>query len=126
MKRAQYLVPLRLCLAILPALLLLMGPWAQGVSTSAKAMTIVICSDGAMKTVQAVSEDTGNSPQDCSHCPACILPVPSDPAQAAHVTRPTDWLPAVHRPEVVALVLSRRAAGPQSRGPPVLTPWFRA
>jgi hypothetical protein len=108
---------LRLCLAILPVPMLLMGPWAQGVSTAAEAMTIVICNDGAMKTVRAVSDDTGHVPQDCNDCPACILPVLSDPAQTAHVTRPTDWLPAAHRPQVAAVVLSRSARSPVARPP---------
>lgn len=126
MKRAPYLFHLRLCLAILPALMLFLGPWAQGFAAAAETTTIVICSDGAMKAVTLVSEDAGHSPQECRDCPGCLLPTPVDLAHIPDITGPAEWRSAVHPLPIAATVLSHRAPGPLSRGPPIQTPWFRA
>lgn len=127
MKRARYLSRFQLCLTVLSVLMLLAGPWAQGFATASEAMTVVICSDGAMKTVTVDAQGkAGHSPRECRDCPACILPMAADLAQAADLTRPTDWRAAVHPQAIATVVLSRRAPGPLSRGPPIQTPRFRA
>lgn len=127
MKRARCLSRLQLCLTVLSVLMVLAGPWAQGFAMAAEAATIVICSDGTMKTVTVDPQGkSGHPAQDCRDCPACILPLPANLAQAADVTRPTAWRPAVHPQALTAVVLSRRAPGPLSRGPPIQHLWFRA
>lgn len=125
MKCAPILSTLRLCLAVLPVLMLLAGSWGQ--SFAAEAMTVVICSDGAMKTVRIDPDGkAGHGPQQCRDCPACVLPTAAGPAQAADPARPADWR-AVPRPRPVAAALpSRKAQGPLSRGPPSPAPWLNA
>lgn len=126
MKRASHSVPLRLCLAILPVLMLLAGTWAQGFASASQAMTVVICSDGAMKTITLDPEDAGHGPQDCRDCPACPLPLPLDLPQSADAAAPLAWHQAVSSWRVTVPLLSRRAAAPLSRGPPFQAPRFRA
>ncbi|MTE01059.1 hypothetical protein GIY56_12210 [Paracoccus sp. YIM 132242] len=110
---------MRLCLAILPVLMLLAG--GPGFAPRAGAMAVVLCSEGAMKTVLA-DPGTGPAPQDCRDCPACTPPLPAVLAQADGPARPADWRPAFHLRPITAAVLSRKAPGPLSRGPPPSSP----
>lgn len=126
MERATYPYRLRLLLAILPVFLLLAGTWGQGFASAAEAMTVVLCSDGVMKTVTLDPDDTGRGPQDCRDCPACAPPLPAVLSPAAHSLRPADRESAVHPRRTGAAVLVHRACGPLSRGPPRQFPWFRA
>lgn len=120
MTRAHYHLRLRLCLAILPVLMLLAGSWAQASLPVAGPMTVEICSDGVMKTVRI--EDPGApapAPHDCSDCLSCLLPVPADLAPDADLVRPADWHPAFHPRPTAQAVPACRMAGFQSRGPPI-------
>lgn len=126
MERATYPYNLRLLLLILPVFLLLAGTWGQGFAYAAEPMTVVLCSDGVMKTVTLDPEDTGHDPQDCRDCPACAPPLPAALAPAAPAPRPADRGSAIHPGGTDAAVLTRSACGPLSRGPPRQSPWFRA
>ena len=127
MKRAPCSFLLRLCLAFLPVLMLLAGTGAQAFAETAQAMTVVICSDGAMKTVRIGADGTADhGPAECRDCPACILPLAGGLPRAADPARAADWRPLVHPRPVVAAALSRKAPAPLSRGPPPPAPWLNA
>lgn len=124
MIRAVALSRLRLCLAVLPVLMLLAGPWTQ--ISAVEAMAIVICSDGAMKTVQVDANADRGSGQECRDCPACIMPISTVRMQNSDSTRPTDWIAVFHPLAIDTGFLSRRAPGPLSRGPPIQLPRYCA
>lgn len=126
MKRAPFLLPLRLCLAFLPVLMLLAGTGAQAFE-AAQAVTAVICSDGAMKTVRIGADGAADhGPQECRDCPACILPLAGGLPQAADPARPADWRPLPYPCPISAAALSRKAPAPLSRGPPAPSSWLNA
>ncbi|WP_207102974.1 hypothetical protein [Paracoccus shandongensis] len=115
MTRANRSFLLRLCLAILPVLMLLAG--GTGFAPPAGAMAVVLCGDGAMKTVM-VDPGTGHDPQDCRDCPACTPPMPAVLAQAEGPARGAGWRPVLHPQGATPALLSHTAPGPLSRAPP--------
>ena len=127
MKRAPFLFTLRLCLAFLPVLMLLAGTGAQAFAQAAEATVVVICSDGAMKTLRIGADGTADhDPQDCRDCPACLLPPAGGLAQASDPGHPADWRPALYPRPITAALLIRKSPAPLSRGPPPPSPWLNA
>lgn len=126
MTRAPCPFPLRLCLALLPVLMLLAGTGAQAFA-EAQAITVVICSDGDMKTVRIGANGTAkHGPAECRDCSACIPPLAGGLPRSADPARPAEWRPVVHPRRAAAAPLSRPAPAPLSRGPPRLFPWLNA
>lgn len=122
MTPAQYLSRLRLCLAILPVLLLLAATWAQASAAVAGPMQVEICSDGVMKTVWMDSQgEPATVPHDCSDCSACTLPVSL--GFAPEIALVVAWVGcrACHSSAAAQVVPPRRTGGSLSLGPPALT-----
>lgn len=124
MTQARSHVLFRLCLALLPVLGLLSGTWAQASMPPAGPMTVVICSDGAMKTVRLDAQgEPGQAPQDCRDCPACVLPMSVGFAPITFPARPVAGPSAVDLPPGARLVPTLRTSAPLSRGPPIPFQW---
>ncbi|WP_374300334.1 DUF2946 family protein [Paracoccus sp. (in: a-proteobacteria)] len=119
MTRAPCLLRLRLCLAILPVLMLLAATWAQASAPIVGPMQVQICSDGVMKVVRMDPQgDPATVPHDCSDCPACTLPVPLGFAPDFALAVASIPLRAFHSSAVAQAVPPRRTGGSLSRGPP--------
>lgn len=108
---------LRIGLILFSVLMLLAGSWAP-MPVAGPAVTMVICSDGAMKTVRV--DDQGDQQRglhECRHCQACDAPIlgPVPVALAAHEV---GWGLADPVQPAADAALPWRADGWLARGPP--------
>lgn len=119
MIRTMPIFRLRIGLILFSVLVLLVGTWTQAsVPVAGSAVMMVICSDGAMKTVRLEGQgDHHRGPHECRHCQACDVPVLGPVPVAASASR-LAWGPAGLSQLAADAALSWRANGRLARGPP--------